>query len=78
MTVAATGDATFEPDEDFTLRLSNVTGATIADDTGLGTIQNDDVRPAASVADVARTEGAAAGTTDFASRSRCRTRAPRR
>ena len=66
VTVAATGDATFEPDEDFTLRLSNATGATIADDTGLGTIQNDDARPAASVTDVARTEGAAAGTTDFA------------
>jgi glucose/arabinose dehydrogenase len=38
------GDATAEPDEQFKVVLSNPsTGSTIADDTGIGTIINDDV-----------------------------------
>ena len=66
LSVTVNGDAAFEPDENFALKLANPSNATIADDTGLGTIQNDDAQPAASVTDVAHTEGAAAGTTDFA------------
>ncbi|MGI9329179.1 MAG: Calx-beta domain-containing protein, partial [Gammaproteobacteria bacterium] len=43
VTVSIVGDTDEEPDENFTVALSNVTGnATIADGTGLGTIQNDD------------------------------------
>jgi len=36
------GDVANEPDETFTVNLSNPTGATIADGQGLGTIGNDD------------------------------------
>ncbi|HEX2053086.1 MAG TPA: Calx-beta domain-containing protein [Actinomycetota bacterium] len=43
-TVAVTvkGDRLVEPDESFFLKLSNPTGAVIFDDTGVGTIVNDD------------------------------------
>ncbi|MGD9623014.1 Calx-beta domain-containing protein, partial [Mycolicibacterium sp.] len=37
------GDAAVEPDETFTVTLSNALGATIADGTAIGTIVNDDV-----------------------------------
>ncbi len=40
--VTVVGDATRELDESFTLRLSSPSGAVILDDTGLGTITNDD------------------------------------
>ncbi len=44
-TVAITinGDTTPEPNETFFVRISAATGATISDNEGLGTIQNDDV-----------------------------------
>ena len=42
VTVAVVGDATIEPDETFTIELSQASGATIADFEGVGTIQNDD------------------------------------
>ena len=43
VSVQVNGDTTIEPDETFTVHLSNATGnATIADATGLGTIVNDD------------------------------------
>jgi hypothetical protein len=41
-TVAVKGDTLVEPNETFTVTLSNVTGATIADGQGTGTITNDD------------------------------------
>jgi uncharacterized protein len=41
--VPVTGDTAFEPDETFFVNISNVTGATIADGRGQGTILNDDV-----------------------------------
>lgn len=41
-TVAVMGDATFEATEQFHVALSNVTGAGLADATGIGTISNDD------------------------------------
>ena len=40
--VPVTGDMAFEPDETFFVNVTNVTGATLADGQGLGTIQNDD------------------------------------
>jgi hypothetical protein len=43
VSVKVNGDTTFEPDETFSLELSNQSGATITDNLGLGTIRNDDV-----------------------------------
>jgi serine protease len=54
--VTINGDTTNEPDETFTVNLSNASGATIADGQGTGTITNDD-GPMLSVGDVAITEG---------------------
>ena len=45
VTVLVNGDTTFEPNETFTVELSNPMGATISDGSGLGTITNDDARP---------------------------------
>ncbi len=45
VTVPVTGDARVEPDETFTVALSNPVHATIAAGTGTGTIRNDDVLP---------------------------------
>ena len=42
ITVAVNGDTTFEPTETFTVDLSGASGATISDNSGLGTITNDD------------------------------------
>jgi hypothetical protein len=42
VTVNVNGDFYYEPDETFDVKLSNSTGAAIADDTGVGTIQNDE------------------------------------
>ena len=42
ITVNVNGDKVKEPNETFQVRLSDPVGATIADDTGLGTIVNDD------------------------------------
>ena len=41
-TVLVNGDTTVEPNEAFTVHLSNAVGATIADADGTGTITNDD------------------------------------
>ncbi len=46
--VVVTSDLTVEPDEQFSVTLSNVAGATVADGQGLGTIANDDAPPASS------------------------------
>jgi predicted extracellular nuclease len=40
--VAVNGDLTFEGDETFMVNVSNVTGATVTDGQGVGTIANDD------------------------------------
>ena len=54
-----------EPDEAFTVRLSDPTGATLEDDTGSGRITDDDAPVAAvptlSIADAAAVEGETAG-----------------
>lgn len=54
--VPVTGDAIPEPDETFTVTLSNPSAATIADGVGLGTILNDDV-PSLIISDVTQAEG---------------------
>ncbi|HSS20331.1 MAG TPA: C25 family cysteine peptidase [Pyrinomonadaceae bacterium] len=42
VTVFVNGDTTFEPNEQFSVQLSNPSGATISDPSGVGTITNDD------------------------------------
>ncbi|WP_366585238.1 Calx-beta domain-containing protein [Muricauda sp. ANG21] len=63
ITVQVNGDTDVELDEGFTVVLSNPTNATITDDTGDGTITNDDT-DSISIGDVTLAEGDA-GTTDF-------------
>lgn len=41
--VLVNGDTVLEPDELFVVKLTNPSGATIGDDTGIGKIENDDV-----------------------------------
>ncbi len=53
--VAVNGDYVFEPDETFTVNLSNPVNATIADGQGTGTITNDD-NEGLTIADVAIAE----------------------
>lgn len=56
--VAVIGDTAVEPDETFTVTLSNPSGATISRATATGTIRNDDVAlPTVSIADVGKAEG---------------------
>jgi hypothetical protein len=57
--VKTAGDTIVEPNEAFTVTLSNPSGATVADGSGTGTITNDDVAPLPTVAinDVTVTEG---------------------
>jgi hypothetical protein len=64
VTVQVNGDTKFEPDEDFSVNLSNPVNATIADGQGTGTILNDDAQPAISINDVTNAEGNV-GTTPF-------------
>ena len=68
ITVAVIGDTVPEPDETFTVTLSNPANATFADATATGTITNDDpepppVAPELSIADTTVTEGNS-GTSD--------------
>src|SRR6476619_5687931 len=55
--VTVHGDTTYETNEGLTLDLSNANGATIADDSGTGTITNDDAAPTFAIDDVAVAEG---------------------
>jgi predicted extracellular nuclease len=43
VTVLVNGDTATEANENFTVNITNVTGATLGDGTGIGTISNDDV-----------------------------------
>jgi hypothetical protein len=54
--VALATDATLEPNETFSLQVANAAGASIADATGVATINNDEA-PVLSIADVSVTEG---------------------
>ncbi len=44
-TVVVNGDVTFEPNETYSVLISNVSGASVAKGTGIGTIVNDDAAP---------------------------------
>ena len=57
ITVPVAGDVLDEDHENYTIALSNPTGATLGDDLGLGTITDDDAEPTISVGDVSVTEG---------------------
>jgi Tol biopolymer transport system component/predicted secreted protein len=61
--VTVNGDLGIEPNETFFVNVTNVTGASVADAQGLGTILNDD-SPSLSVNDVSANEGNG-GTTTF-------------
>ncbi|MDH3525049.1 MAG: hypothetical protein OES32_15825, partial [Acidobacteriota bacterium] len=63
VTVDVAADDAVEPDEGFTLALSNAVNAVIADDTGDGTIQNDDAHAELTIDDVGQAEGSGGGTT---------------
>jgi glucose/arabinose dehydrogenase len=55
--VTINGDSTFEGDESFFFNLTNPTNATITDNQGIGSINNDDPLPSISINDVSVTEG---------------------
>ncbi len=55
--VPVLGDTVYEPDETFTVTLSAPSGATIAQATGTGTIQNDEAVPTLAIANLSVTEG---------------------
>ena len=63
VTVQVKGDTQKEANETFTVKLSNPTGATLADAVGLGTILNDD-GPVLKINDVSKAEGNS-GTTAY-------------
>jgi uncharacterized protein (TIGR03437 family) len=54
--VTVKGDTNLEPNETFLVNVTNVSGATMLDGQGQGTIQNDD-SPALSIDDVSASEG---------------------
>src|SRR5205085_1161759 len=60
--VTVNGDTTIEPNETLFVNITNVAGATVLDDQGTGTIQNDD-SPILSVSDVSTNEGNSGATT---------------
>ena len=60
--VPTTGDEIYEGSENFTVKLSNPSGATISDDVGIGTITDNDLQPTLSITDVTVEEG---GTASF-------------
>ena len=55
-TVTINADTAIEADETFFVNVTNVSGATLSDGQGLGTIQNDDI-PTLSINDVSLAEG---------------------
>ena len=57
ISVPVLGDLVDEPDESFSLALTNVTGATLVDSSGNGLIADDDPEPQLSIADASLTEG---------------------
>jgi uncharacterized repeat protein (TIGR01451 family) len=57
VTVVVKGDTIDEDDETFTVGLSGASNATIADNSGTGTITDDDAAPSLSIGDVSVTEG---------------------
>lgn len=70
ITVLVSGDSEIEPDERFFVQLFNASGASIADDQGLGIILNDDAPPVplASISDAAVQEPVSGGLTEVLAR----------
>jgi hypothetical protein len=67
LTVSIVNDATTESSENFYVNLSNVSGASVLDGQGQGTIVDDDVAPSVSiaVADANKPEGTSLSSTPF-------------
>ena len=63
ITVSVNGDLTDEPDETFTVTLSNPANATLTDGSATGTIEDDDPGPAFTITD--ESEDESAGTATF-------------
>jgi glucose/arabinose dehydrogenase len=61
--VPVNGETTYEPNETFFVNLSGAANATINDNQGLGTINNDDLEPKISINDATVTEGNSGTTT---------------
>lgn len=57
VSVSINGDTTFEPNETFFVNLTTPTNATISDNQGVGTINNDDLQPTISINDRSVNEG---------------------
>jgi hypothetical protein len=64
-TVVVQGDNVYEANETFDVTLSNPSNATIADGTGVGTINDDDPAPTVSIDNVTLAEGNPPGETTF-------------
>ena len=62
-TVPVNGDTLNEPNETFFVNVTGVTGASVSDGQGVGTINNDDAQPSLSIGSVSVVEGNA-GTTN--------------
>ncbi len=62
--VTVNGDTRLEPSETVLVNVTNVTGATVSDGQGQGTITNDDLTPTIGISSVTQAEGNA-GTTNF-------------
>jgi len=62
-TVLALGDTDFEPNETFFVNVTNVAGATVVDNQGMGTVLNDDAAPAPSIANITPNAGGTTGGT---------------
>jgi uncharacterized protein (TIGR03437 family) len=62
--VTVNGDTNIEPNETFSVNVSNVAGATVGDGTAVGTIQTDD-SPVLNVNDVSMNEGGDETTATF-------------
>jgi len=61
-TVQVKGDGTYEPNEGFTVNLSNASNATIADAQGAGTITNDDSACGLAATKISAVQGSGAAT----------------
>ncbi|MDX6697689.1 MAG: hypothetical protein QOE65_1086 [Solirubrobacteraceae bacterium] len=71
--VRAREDTLDEPSETLRLHLSNPSGATVSDSSGLGTIVDDDAAPSISIRDASAREGQPAGLVVALSRASGRT-----
>jgi len=60
--VTVNGDTDFEPNERFFVNVTNVSGATVSDGTGVGTITNDDCPPPAADVVISQVYGGGGNT----------------